>query len=381
MWQPSADLAAALVGSERVTSFRFDVIDETGAVLDTLTPADEDNAGILGGQVTCSTDGIRWTGAVTVVGETLIPLRVGDLLHPLTYNRIKPWVRVRLADGTWGEIPLAPMYVDAMPSLQDSGLTPDVEATLSLSDAVALIKRAGWRTPKRLGGMTCHTAVKTIINEVAPWLTVVVTNPAVSTTLPSEYDVGEPGGDPWADVETICQAGDLVAYVDRDGVMRVEARPTTTAVRWAFNEGADDCLMVDVSADVDLAGIDSVVAVQSDSEDVDPPVVGWWEDEDPTSPLYTGGGHYLFSGIRTNPAVTTQSQAASVAERIGATMRAATQTVVISAVPVPVLDPHDVVDVARERIGVGGLCEVQSWTVTFDPTDLMALTATGRVDL
>ena len=41
MWKPSADLAAALVGSERVTSFRFDVIDETGAVLDTLTPREE----------------------------------------------------------------------------------------------------------------------------------------------------------------------------------------------------------------------------------------------------------------------------------------------------------------------------------------------------
>jgi hypothetical protein len=70
-----------------------------------------------------------------------------------------------------------------------------------------------------------------------------------------------------------------------------------------------------------------------------------------------------------------------VAERIGATMRAAAQTVVISTVPVPTLDPLDVVDVARERIGVGGLCEIRSWTITFDPTDLMALTAIRRVNL
>ena len=381
MWQPTAALAAALVAPERVTDYRFDVLDEAGTVLATLTPAAEDDSGVLGGQVTCSAEAIRWTGSIMVTGDDLVPVRAGDLLHPLTYNRVKPWIRVRLADATFAEIPCAPMYVDAMPSLADSGLTPGVEATLQLSDAVALIKRAGWRAPMRLGGYACHAAIEAIAQEVAPWLTVIVTAPAAPTTLPAEYDVGEPGGDPWADVETICEAGNLVAYVDRDGALRVEERPTTTAVRWSFLENDSDCLMIDLTADVDLADLENVIAVQSDSEDVDPPVVGWWEDTDPMSPLYAGNGHVLFNGARTNPAVLTQAQAEQVAAQIGATMRAATQTVVVSTVPVPILDPLDVVDVARQRIGVGGLCEVQSWTVTFDPTDLQAITATGRVDL
>ena len=380
MWAIDADTRAALAGEERVTDFRFEVLDEQGNTLDTLTPATDKDDGVIGGQVTCSTDGIRWTGSITVTGE-LVPLRVGDLLHPLTYNRVKPYVRVRVEGGGWGEIPLAPMYVDTAPSLADSGLTPDVEATLTLSDAVALIKRAGWRTTVNLGGVVAHTAIRTIVQAVAPWLTVIVTEPTTGHTLPSEYEVGKPGGDPWADVETICEAAGLVAYVDRDGALRVEEQPTTTAVRWAFNEGADDCLMVDVTATIDLGEIENVVAVQSDSEDVDPPITGWWEDDDPASPLYTGGGHVLFNGIRTNPAVTTLAQAQQVAARIGATMRAVTQLVAIETIPVPHLDPWDVVEVNRARIGVGGMSQVQSWTIDLDPAALMAVTTSGRVDL
>ncbi len=52
MWQPPAATAAAMLGTERVTSFRFEVIDETGTVLDTLTPAGEATTGVLDGQVT-----------------------------------------------------------------------------------------------------------------------------------------------------------------------------------------------------------------------------------------------------------------------------------------------------------------------------------------
>lgn len=37
MWQPTAALAAALVASERVTDYRFDVLDEAGTVLATLS--------------------------------------------------------------------------------------------------------------------------------------------------------------------------------------------------------------------------------------------------------------------------------------------------------------------------------------------------------
>ena len=380
MWAIDAATVAALTAEERVTGFRFEVLSEQGDLLDTLTPATDEKDGVIGGQVTCSTDAIRWTGSITVTGS-LVPLRVGELLHPLTYNRVKPYVRVRLADGTWGEIPLAPMYVDSAPSLSDSGLTPAVEATLGLSDAVSLIKRAGWRTALDLGGDTAHHAIERIVTAVAPWVPVIVTEPATSHTLPSEYEVGEPGGDPWADVATLCEAAGLIAYVDRDGRLRVEERPTTTAIRWGFSEGLDDCLMVDITADIDLGEIENVVAVQSDSEDVDPPVTGWWEDDDPLSPLYAGGGHVLFSGIRTNPGVTTQAQAETVAARIGATMQAATQTVVIQTVPVPHLDPWDVVDVTRARIGVGGLSQVQSWTIDLDPAALMAVTTTGRVAL
>lgn len=380
MWAIDAATVAALTADERVTGFRFEVLSEQGDLLDTLTPATGEEDGVIGGSVTCSTDAIRWTGSITVTG-TLVPLRVGDLLHPYSYNRVKPYVRVRLADGTWGEIPLAPMYVDSAPSLSDSGLTPAVKATLGLSDAVSLIKRAGWRTALDLGGDTAHHAIERIVNTVAPWVSVIVTEPATSHTLPSEYEVGEPGGDPWADVATLCEAAGLIAYVDRDGRMRVEERPTTTAVRWLFVEGAADCLMVDVTADIDLDEIENVVAVQSDSEDVDPPVVGWWEDDDPTSPLYAGDGHVLFNGPRSNPAVTTLAQAEQVAAQIGATMRAVTQTLVIQTVPVPHLDPWDLVGVTRARVGVEGTSQVTSWTIDLDPTALMAITTSGRVAL
>lgn len=379
MWPTPDALRDALAAPELVSSWRWDVLDESGTIIAPLEPADDRPYGVTGGSVSCSADSIRWTSTLTVVGDGLVPLQAGDLLHPLSYHRVRPWWRCRLADGTWAEVPMAPMYVDSLPSLVDSGSTSAVTATLALSDAVALIKLSGWREALRLGGQTHTSAIRSILAATAPWLPVNVT--PTTGTLPSEYEVGEPGGDPWADIETICQAGDVLAYIDRDGVCQVGPRPPAESPRWAFIEGDRDSLMIDLRVDVDLGDLENVIAVQSDSEDVDPPVVGWWSDDDADSPLWVGRGHILHRGIRSNPAVKTVAQAQQVAAQIGATMRAATQSVLIGSVPVPVLDPWDVIDVARARVGIGGAMQVRSWTLDYEPTDLMGITASGRVTL
>lgn len=372
MWPISPALAGALRAGERVTDHRVDVLDESGRVIGALGDS------LLGGEVTCDgLAGVRWSGHIVVTGD-LVPRRVGDLLHPLSYNRVRPWVRVRVDGGGWEEIPLAPMYVTGLGDLSDSGLGSGVTATLPVADAVALIRRSGWRSAIKLGGKSHGEAIRQIVGQVAPWLTVEVV--PTGSTLPAEYEVGEPGRDPWADVETLCEAASLRAYINREGALTVEPRATGPRLPvWEFAAG--DWTMTDLTASVDLSTIDNVVAVQSDSEDVDPPVVGWWEDADETSPTSTARGHIRFSGIVKNPAVTTKAQAEQAAALLGASMRSAIQSAVIEAAPLPHLDPDDVVAVVRESVGVSGVREVDGWTIQLDPSALMAVSVVGRVDV
>ena len=362
----------ALVAHQRTTDTRVEIIGENDAVLARLGGDDATRPGALSGQVTVdSTRAIRHMASLTVDNPDLLPTYWGDLLHPLAYNRLRIWWRIRLEGGTWAEIPLCTVYPD-MPEHADAGdrLTFDIQA----SDAVALIKKAAWDTVLDVGGQPIHEAIGTILADRAPWVRTELT--PTTDTVPDSYEPGEPGGDPWEDVESLAYAAGMVCYVDRMGTVRLEPRPQVGPAVAEFTEGEGAALLEVPSVVTDLDDLVNVVHVGSASPDVDPAVWGRWEDDDPASPLWTGRGHKSVY-VTTNAIITTAEQATAMARNIGRD-RAVTSDVQALVLPHPHLNPGDTVLLNRARANVAGPHTIVGWQMDITPGGQMVLDTTAR---
>lgn len=365
----------ALSARERRTTSRTEIISPSGAVLARLGGAGATHPGALSGTVTC--DGrtsIRWTCDLVLDNPDLMPSRPGDLLHPLSHNRVRIWWGIWLPDGTLGEIPVGTYHPDQTPT-SDDGATLGV--VIRGSSAVAEIKRARWDVALDLSDLTISDAIAAILTDRAPWVTVAVT--PTSQKVPTAYEPGEPGGDPWADVERLAAAAGMVAYEDRMGVVRVDPRPTPSTPRATFVEGAGTSLLELPTVEVDLDHLVNRVTVASASPDVDPPVSATVSDDDPSSPLWVGLGH-LYSKRVENAIITTEAAARTMAANILAD-RAPVVTVQAMIHPHPHLDPYDTVAIGRARAGVAGDHSLVAWTLGLAPGDEMNITATTRKEL
>ncbi|UNX54075.1 DUF5047 domain-containing protein [Georgenia sp. TF02-10] len=365
----------ALDGREIEQSARVEIVAEDGTVLATLGGEAATHPGVESASVTCDSGAsIRWGLSMTVTDETLFPRTPGDLLHPLAHNRARVWWRLQLPDGTWGEVPVGTYYLE-VPDLDDQ---PDGPIVFSVtgSDAVAEIKRATWDTAVQVGGMTCSDAIAMILASQAPWAPTAIT--PTGHRLPTDYEPGEPGGDPWADVERIAAAAGMVAYVDRMGVVTVEPIPTGAVPVAVFTEGAG-ATFSDVRVGLDLDDLANKVTVVSTSPDVEPPLTAVATDDDPSSPLWIGHGHTYHKRVESGE-ITTQAQADDLARATLADLQQPVEQVTVTHLPRPDLDPGDTIVLERARAGVAGPRRVVSWSLDLpaDGSGMQTTTTTRR---
>lgn len=374
---------AALDSRMPVTDARVEIINPDGAVIARLGGTDATHPGVLpGSSVDCAgTSTVRWTHELVLDNEDLIPTRVGDLFHPLSNNRMRVWHRIRLEDGTWGEIPCGETYVD-WPRVADNG-DGTVSVSVSGQDAMAELARNPWDTMLDLGGLPAHVAVEQIIKDRAPWATVNLT--PTDYTLPADWQAGEPGGNPVEDLMKIAEAAEMTLFVDRVGVFQLAPIPDPLAAPVeAFIEGPL-CAMTEVSAEVDkndIANRFTVVATGTlghEGDDEPEPVHAVAEDTDPTSPLYIGGENpHIYHKRYETDLKLTQEQADNMARRRLDESRALVDQVEIVAFSRAHLEPGDVVQVDAKRARITGARQVQSWSLGLGDLSGMRITTVGR---
>lgn len=328
---------------------RVELIDETGA----LVP---DQPTVLAARINMDADaGTTWTGALTVA-EDSIPLTPEHPLHPDAFTRVRCWWRVRTPDGL-GEWPVGVMYVIEQPTIDDDG--DQITADIPLGDAVTLIRQARWDRTMSLGGVDAATAIGRIIQDRAPWCPVRVTPSGFP--LPATWECGEPGGDPWDDVDKIAEAATLTVYTDRFGVVVVTPHAPVDAPSVGFMEGPD-CVVIDVNVSGETSERINQVTVVSSSPDVDPPVIGVAQVTDPSHPLNVGRGYLLSERVESD-AVTTQAQAQALAQKTLQDRLSRRSIVKITHRARPDLDPGGAVFVQRARAGVAGQHTVRAWSL------------------
>src|SRR5699024_5647864 len=230
----------------------------------------------------------RWTCSLSIDQADLIPTTPGDLLHPLSYNRVRIWWRILTDPATnqWVEVPCGTMYT-AWPQVTDDG-TANPAVSVTGADAAMLISRAQMGTSVTVGGMSIDGAVRAILAEAAPWATLDLD--PTEHRLPAEYEAGEPGANPWKVCqELVARSSGLTLHVDRMGAVRLTTRTTPTSApvaEWIEGHG---CVMLDVSATVPFDQVRNRVVVEStatkdaDGNDIEP-VTATAAIDDPTHP-------------------------------------------------------------------------------------------------
>jgi len=368
----------ALDSRQPVTDARVEILSPDGAVIATLGGPDATHPGVVGGSVTCrGGDAIRWECDLTFDNHDLVPLSHHDLLHPLSHNAVRVWWSILLADGTWGEIPVGTYYLD-WPSVSDNG-DGSVSLTARGADAVAEVKRARYKDPINIGGMPAHDAVRTILEDRAPWATLALT--PSTYRLAKDYEAGEPGGDPVDDIMRIAQAAGMEFFADRMGVLTLADQPEPGSAVEAFIEGPG-CAMTEISASIDLDSLlNSVTVASTVTQDEEgneiEPVSAHVQDDDPTSPLWVGRGRVRHRRIE-HDYVETEEQARNVARRTLDEHRAAVDQIELITFARPHLDPGDVIAIQADRARITGSRQVTSWSLALGDMSGQRISAAGR---
>lgn len=385
-WQEavnSPDYLAALVARSATIDTRVDIVDDQDTVIAHLGGPDATHPGIIGGTVDMdAARETRWSCSLTIDQAGLIPTSPGDLLHPLSHNRIRVWWRILTDPATdqWAEIPVGTFYPTWPDVSDDGGADPSV--SVSGADVAQEISRAQMSSSVTIGGQSVAEAVGTILATAAPWARLNLD--ATEHRLPAEYEAGEPGADPWKVCTELADQAGLVLHADRMGAVRLTKTPDPSAAPVAeFIEGPG-CVMTGATARVPLDQVRNRVTISStatqdaDGEELDP-VVSVASIDDATHPLWVGHGYYYDERIETD-AVTTQAQADEMAAAELAKRSALAEESEIVIAPFPHLDGGDVVQVSAHRTGLTGARQVSAWSMTLGDLGGMRVTLNGRRD-
>lgn len=385
-WQEAVNspaYLAALVARSATIDTRVDIVDDQDTVIAHLGGPDATHPGVVGGTVDMDTAReTRWSCSLTIDQAGLIPTSPGDLLHPLSHNRIRVWWRILTDPATdqWAEIPVGTFYPTWPDVSDDGGADPSV--SVSGADVAQEISRAQMGSSVTIGGQSVAEAVDTILATAAPWARLNLD--ATEHRLPAEYEAGEPGADPWKVCTELADQAGLVLHADRMGAVRLTKTPDPSAAPVAeFIEGPG-CVMTGATARVPLDQVRNRITISStatqdaDGEELDP-VVSVASIDDATHPLWVGHGYYYDERIETD-AVTTQAQADEMAAAELAKRSALAEESEIVIAPFPHLDGGDVVQVSAHRTGLTGARQVSAWSMTLGDLGGMRVTLNGRRD-
>lgn len=358
----------------------MDILDPSGAVIARLGGPDATHGGIVGGTVTVLEGrDVWWDCDLDINQAELTPTEVGDLLHPLSHNRIRPWWRIETAPGRWVEVPVGTYYADWPSVSYDGGAS--VSMQVRGQDVSWLIARAQMQGSVSVGGATVDEAVRAVLTASAGWAPLALT--ATDRRLPAGYEAGEPGANPWQEALALASSVGMELRVTREGVIELGERPSPTAPAVASFVEGEGCMAISAAASVPTGSIANRLRVDAnprrdpdDTEDIEPFSVTV-TDDDPTSPLWIGHG-YIYDASVSTDAVTTVAQAREMAEGLLRARQALTESGELVIFPAPHLEVGDVIDVSIPSVAMVGARQVRGWSLALGDLGGQRLTVSGR---
>ena len=370
---PPALVEELLAARVRTVTTMVEVIDPDDEVIGVFGGPDATHRGITDGSLDADeTRHVRTTVQLTVTNPDLFPHRPGDLLHPLTFNRLRIWRLIEAPDGTWVRFVRGTVYPWKAPT-SDAGI-PTMR--LECRDVAARIARAKWNTTvPDFEGLTATQVIAAIWADRAPYAPTRIVHS--DAPVPDDYDPGAPDVDPNEDVQAICDAIGYRWYADPYGTLVAEPIPAPGALHFAWVEG-EGCTMYELGHELSIEDTANTVVVTSTSNEVDPPITVEASITDPDHWLSVDRVGRLTAPKIESGTITTDTQARELAEAELAKLAALTQTVDVVHRLDPRLTPGMSGTIQRAASRVEGTWTIASFTEGLKPGDDQRSTAHPR---
>lgn len=299
-----------------------------------------------------------------------------DELVPIVHGMINK-VEVAMTGGTTGSGSGSGGGSPGVTSTGGGQTGGGLSIKISGVDPSRAISRNTWEQPFSVpSGLSYATAVRLMVQNRLPSQTdeqfSLASTP--STTPLLVFGVGQ-GGDPWQDIQDLAAAIGYEVYFDPAGVcvFRPIPDPTKGVPVWTFDEDLSPTM---VSASRELSDEDTVnyVVVKGASTSSQNPVTAYAFDNNPSSSTYVNGPFGTVSAVITMSQIITQEDVQAAADAFLNDSLGAAEKVVLVCVPMPALEPGDIVTVSVSDVKASGTYLINDMTTPLSPAEGQTLT-------
>lgn len=242
-------------------------------------------------------------------------------------------------------------------------------------DPSRAISRNGWQQPFTIpSGLNYGDAAAAMVVNRLPTQTAFSLASTQFVTPLLVYGVSD-AGDPWQDILDLATAVGCEAFFDPTGtfVFRPVPDPRRGNPVWAFDDNSNPTV-VEAKRELSDEQTYNYVVVLGESTSSANPVSAFAFDNDPSSATYVNGPYGTVPTRLTFPLITTQAQAQSTADALLLNSLGAADTVTLTCVPMPALEPGDIVTVDVEATEASGTYMINSMTTPLSPAAPQQLT-------
>ena len=224
-------------------------------------------------------------------------------------------------------------------------------------------------------GTSVTQAVLDILSQQAPWCTAVS---IVGNTAVVAAQAYQPGDDPWQAIQEVCASAGLLAFFDREGVLRVIDDPSVNPTKPTalFIDGGASTANSVTRVTSNSPGYNGVIVTGQSLANASTVISGSAFDSDPNSPTYYLGAYGKVPAPPVQAStVSTNAAAAAMAHALLPQVLGMTRQVVVDAVPCYWLDAYDLIFVVNDATQTREVGILEQATIPLDYTQLEAITA------
>jgi hypothetical protein len=238
------------------------------------------------------------------------------------------------------------------------------------NDLSYAIKRNVWQQPFTVpSGLLYTDAIKAMVEDRLPSQTAFNLSTTTATTPLLVYGASQ-GGDPWQDIMELAAAIGFEVFFDATGVCVVRPIPDPGIGDpvWAFDE---NLVPLVAEAEFDLSSeqtFNDIVVVGQSTSSANP-FSGEAFDNDPNSPTYILGPYGRVTQRVNSSLITSQYQAQAMAYSALYASLGAANTVTLTTVPMPALEPGDIILIVCSDVKANGTYMINHLEMPLSPAD------------
>lgn len=178
--------------------------------------------------------------------------------------------------------------------------------------------------------------------------------------------------DPWEDAQKMAESIGYEVFFDARGIctLRPEPDPDVDDSVWEFNDTTHPTIIEVRRRVTDENTYNKVIVTGESSQNV-APVRAVAIDDDPASPTYYLGPYGTVTYRLTSPLILVYPQAEEAARALLLRVKGATEAVEMDVVPMPALEPGDVVTVNRSKSRIDGRFLIDQMSIPWGADESM----------